>query len=383
MGGGVGMKAIFFYHAFISCWNNGNAHFLRGVTRELARLGHEIIVCEPSEGWSRTNALRDGGEGILAEISSLVPGVTVRTYGAPLDLDQQLDGADLVIVHEWNTPSLISAIGQRRAGGARFKLLFHDTHHRAITAPQEVSQFDLDGYDGVLAFGEVLREIYVNRGWARRAFTWHEAADTELYKPMPEVEKECDVVWIGNWGDGERSAELSEFLIRPVCELKLSGRMYGVRYPKAALEAIKASKIAYRGWLPNHRAPVAFAQARATLHVPRGPYARQLPGIPTIRIFEALACGVPLISAPWSDDERLFPSGCYLRVGSCATMKLALWALMNDLEMVRCLSRAGLRSIRAQHTCRHRVQELLAIIDSIDTCGHASSFAPQQQRIAS
>src|SRR3954468_2126856 len=161
------MKAVFFCHAFTSCWNNGNAHFLRGVTRELARLGHEIIVCEPSEGWSRTNALHDGGEGILAEASSLIPGVSVRTYGAPLDLEQQLDGADLVIVHEWNAPSLISAIGRRRAGGARFKLLFHDTHHRAVTAPQEVSQFDLDGYDGVLAFGEILREIYVSRGWAR------------------------------------------------------------------------------------------------------------------------------------------------------------------------------------------------------------------------
>jgi spore maturation protein CgeB len=38
----------------------------------------------------------------------------------------------------------------------------------------------------------VLREIYVKRGWARRAFTWHEAADTELYRPMPEIEKQCD-----------------------------------------------------------------------------------------------------------------------------------------------------------------------------------------------
>jgi spore maturation protein CgeB len=184
------MKAVFFYHAFTSCWNNGNAHFLRGVTRELARLGHEVVVCEPEDGWSRSNALDDGGEAVLCEAASLIPGVKLCTYGISLDLDEVLERADLVIVHEWNLPDLIGRIGRHRANGARFTLLFHDTHHRAITAPHQLAGFDLDGFDGVLAFGEVLREIYVKRGWARRAFTWHEAADTELYRPMPEVGKE-------------------------------------------------------------------------------------------------------------------------------------------------------------------------------------------------
>jgi len=119
----------------------------------------------------------------------VVPGVHLKAYGASLDLDEVLDGADLVIAHEWNPPDLIASIGRRRARGGKFKLLFHDTHHRAITAPEQLADFDLDGFDGVLAFGEVLREIYVKRGWARRAFTWHEAADTELYRPAPEAKK--------------------------------------------------------------------------------------------------------------------------------------------------------------------------------------------------
>ena len=45
------------------------------------------------------------------------------------------------------------------------------------------------------------------------------------------------------------------------------------------------------------------------MHVPRGPYAEALPGIPTIRVFEALACGIPLVSAPWDDCEGLFQPG--------------------------------------------------------------------------
>jgi spore maturation protein CgeB len=359
------MKAVFFCHAFSSCWNNGNAHFLRGVTRELARLGHEVMVCEPRDGWSRSNALQDGGEAVLLEAASLVPGVEVITYEGLPDLDELLQGADFVLVHEWNPPELIARIGRRRAAGARFTLLFHDTHHRAITAPQELAAFDLNGFDGVLVFGEVLREIYVKRGWARQAFTWHEAADTELYRPMPEIRKECDVVWIGNWGDDERSRELTEFLVRPIAETGLSGRIYGVRYPEAVLQAINATGIRYEGWLPNHRAPRAFAQARATVHVPRGPYARQLPGIPTIRIFEALACGIPLVSAPWSDDERLFPADCYLRVSSGEGMKSALVALFSDPQMSSAIAQKGLQTVLERHTCRHRALELVGIVDDL------------------
>jgi spore maturation protein CgeB len=377
------MKAVFFYHAFTSCWNNGNAHFLRGVTRELARLGHEVVVYEPSGGWSRANALEDGGAAVLRDVVLLVPGIKIRLYEPEPELDEALDGVDLVVVHEWNPPQLIAAIGRRRARGAPFTLLFHDTHHRAITAPKELAQFDLNGYDGVLAFGEVLREIYVKRGWARRAFTWHEAADVELYRPLPDVAKECDLVWIGNWGDNERSMELAEYLVDPVRELELTARIYGVRYPPEALETIETAGISYGGWLPNHRAPHAFAQARATVHVPRGPYARQLPGIPTIRMFEALACGIPLIAAPWSDVESLFPPGCYLKASGGETMKALLAALLSDPDMATSLVRTGLDAVRQRHTCRHRVEELLSIVEAIKLPGQLTDFRGQQDRIAS
>ncbi len=179
----------------------------------------------------------------MDDIPALFPGIDVRRYDAFLDLDEALHGADLVIVHEWNSPDLIAQIGRRRAQGAPFTLLFHDTHHRAVTAPEELAQFDLDGFDGVLAFGEVLRQIYLKLGWADRAFTWHEAADVALYHPLPHIERTDDLVWIGNWGDGERSAELNEFLVEPVAELKLRASVYGVRYSDAALETIRAAGI--------------------------------------------------------------------------------------------------------------------------------------------
>jgi spore maturation protein CgeB len=359
------MKCILFYHALTSCWNNGNAHFLRGIARELRELGHQVVVFEPADGWSRLNAIRDGGIEPLEEARALLPGIDIRPYTTSLDLDLALDGADLVIAHEWNSPDLIGALGRRRTQGASFTLLFHDTHHRAVTAPAELERFDLDGFDGVLAFGEVLRQIYLRLGWANRVFTWHEAADTALYRPLPEIEATHDVIWIGNWGDGERSAELSEFLLRPVAELGLRARVHGVRYPLDALHSIEAADMEYCGWLPAHRAPAAFAGARATVHVPRGPYARSLPGIPTIRMFEAMACGIPVASAPWDDVESLFPPDSYLRAANGAQMKDALQALLHDPELAAAVTTAGLQTIAERHTCGHRALELLDVVDSI------------------
>jgi spore maturation protein CgeB len=359
------MKFAFFCHAFTSCWNNGNAHFLRGLARELRELGHEVTVYEPTDGWSRLNAISDAGIQPLLEAQALLPGIDIRQYEKGFDLDQALDGADVVIVHEWNSPDLIGDIGRRRIEGAPFTLLFHDTHHRAVTAPEELERFDLQGFDGVLAFGEVLRQIYLKLGWANRAFTWHEAADVTLYRPHAAIDRTHDVIWIGNWGDNERSAELNEFLLQPVAELGLRARIHGVRYPLNALRAIEAAGIEYCGWLPAHRAPIAFAGARSTVHVPRRPYAQALPGIPTIRMFEAMACGIPLVSAPWDDAEKLFPPGSYLLAADGAQMKEALLTLLRDHALAAEMIKTGLEVIGDRHTCRHRAAELIDIVSSI------------------
>src|SRR5690606_15330583 len=105
-----------------------------------------------------------------------------------------IDVADVVLVHEWNEPWLVAALGRARARGGRFRLLFHDTHHRAVSDAAGLYAFDLGAYDGVLAFGEAIREIYAARGWSGRVWTWHEAADTDLFRPSPGAEEAGDLV---------------------------------------------------------------------------------------------------------------------------------------------------------------------------------------------
>ena len=297
------MRIAYFTHSLASCWNHGNAHFLRGVLDALIARGHEARAFEPEGAWSRTNLVADHGEAGLAAFEHAYPRLAPTVYPANADPEGLVEGADLVIVHEWNAPELVARLGNLRKRGARFTLLFHDNHHRAVSEPEAMQAYDLSGYDGVLAFGEALAEVYRDWGWGNRVHVWHEAADITRFRPPAQETTRKGLVWIGNWGDGERSEEIEAFLLRPARAAGLPLDIYGVRYPKPALATLKRYGARYRGWAPNALAPQIFARALATVHVPRRFYVEALPGIPTIRVFEALACGIPLVSAPWDDAE--------------------------------------------------------------------------------
>jgi spore maturation protein CgeB len=371
------MRFVFYTHSLVSDWNHGNAHFLRGVMRDLVRRGHEALALEPEDAWSRQNLLTQQGPGAVERFASDFPMLRSEQYGAGFDHEAALAEADVVVVHEWTEPALVARIGELRRDGAPWTLLFHDTHHRAVSAEGDIAGLELEHYDAILAFGETLRERYLRAGWGKQVFTWHEAADDALFHPMPEIERTRDLIWIGNWGDDERTAEIASFLVEPARQLKLTGTVRGVRYPESALGALKAAGLDYGGWIANADAPRAFAQHRVTVHIPRRPYVQNLPGIPTIRMFEALACGIPLISAPWSDAEGLFRAGTdFLFARDGADMQRLLAEVLADPDRAAALAAAGLETIQARHTCRHRVDELLAILGQHGTARVSNQLAP-------
>jgi spore maturation protein CgeB len=362
------MRFAFYTHSLVSDWNHGNAHFLRGIMRELGRQGHRAVALEPERSWSRDNLLRQQGPAAVERFGSDFPQLLSRRYDDAFDHEQFIDDFDVVIVHEWTEPDLVARIGRARRNGGNFTLLFHDTHHRAVSATGEIAGLALADYDGVLAFGETLRQRYIKAGWGKQVATWHEAADAVLFKPMPEVAKQGDLIWVGNWGDGERTAEISEFLIEPAARLDLEGTVRGVRYPDDALLTLAKAGLSFGGWIANADVPRAFARHRVTVHIPRRPYVEALPGIPTIRVFEALACGIPLISAPWRDSENLFrPGQDFLFARDGAEMTKLLREVLNDRDRAAALAASGLETIEARHTCRHRVAELMAILGQVGT----------------
>lgn len=364
------MKVVFFVHSVVSDWSHGNAHFLRGLMRALARRGHDVVACERWRNWATDSLFEERGAGPIVEFARLFPDLDLRMYGAWDGIIDEVDeltrGADLVVVHEFNEPELVGAVAHVRHRRGDFAALFHDTHHRAVTVPHQIARFRLHHYDGVLAYGGALAEVYRREYGVACAWTFHEAADVTVFRPL-ERERLDDVVWIGNWGDDERTREIREYLVESARLLpQLGFAVHGVRYPSSGRREIEEAGIEFRGWIANHRVPEAFARAHVTLHIPRGPYLDRLPGIPTIRPFEALACGIPLLSTPWEDREDLFREGQdYVMVHSPAQMRDQIRRLASDEDARERLAENGLETIRSRHTCDHRAEQLEAIFDQV------------------
>ncbi len=369
------LRIAFFVHTLRSDWNNGNAHFLRGLAREMGTLGHTVTVYEPVAGWSYDNLLQEpAGAAALRQFAETYPDIDLRLYD-PSDpaledeMRRALHGLDVVVVHEWNARSLIDLLlGLRAESG--YHAVFHDTHHRASSSPESIHALRVDEFDGVLTFGDALTAIYKQRFGMEACWTLHEAADTTVFFPC-DAATENALVWIGNWGDGERSAELQEFLIGPAGRLQASlgapfpTAIYGVRYPQEGREALASAGIAYGGYLPNLAAPGVYARSRMTMHVPRQQYNDALQGIPTIRVFEALASGIPLLSAPWEDTEELFRDGDFLRVRNGAEAEAGMLRLLQDEDLVLSQVERGLDTVLARHTCAHRAAQLTRILDEV------------------
>jgi spore maturation protein CgeB len=363
-----------FAHSWISDWNHGNAHFLRGLANELVKLGHEVRCYEEMDGWSVRNLAEEAPDAVgqaTAEFHQAFPVLKVRFYrkdaGFPQFLERELRGMDVVLIHEWNSPEVVSRIVALKAK-LGFRALFHDTHHRAYSNPGEVLRFPLAEFDGVLAFGEAIRRIYQQAFAVKRVWTFHEAADTAHFFPTT-AEPDTDVVWIGNWGDEERTKELQEYLIAPASELRnYKFAVHGVRYPDEARARLANFGIEFRGYLSNLTAPRVYARSRVSLHVPRRFYANGLSGVPTIRVFEALASGSPLICSPWTDSEGLFrPGEDYICVTDGRAMAAELRHVLQDRRARQQLAANGLESIRSRHTCAHRAQYLVEICRELES----------------
>jgi spore maturation protein CgeB len=336
------------------------------------RAGHNVRCYEQLGSWSLSNLVQHEGERAIAAIYNFrhsFPELDIQFYengtGFRDEMARELRTADIVILHEWNPPAVINTIlSLKKQLG--FVALFHDTHHRAYTDPRSILQLDLPLFDGVLAFGDAIRRIYSDGFGIDNVFTFHEAADVENFQPRASA-TEVDVLWVGNWGDEERTRELQEFLVVPATALRqYSFVVHGVRYPQHALDMLTNAGVEFRGYLPNLEAPGVYAKSAISLHVPRRQYANGLGGIPTIRVFEALACGSPLLCSPWEDVEGLFrPGEDYVCVQNGAAMQAELAHLLRDESARRQLGASGLETIRARHTCEHRARQLTEICEEL------------------
>lgn len=344
------MQFIVFTKSVISDWNQDNTQFLRGVASDLIRRRHKVNIV----GLTAPQSTPD--------FRSAYPLLEGTVSGEPtLDLERVLETADVVVVDEGNSPDLVRRIGDHHAGHREYRLYFHDTHQRAITNPRN-DAYDLFHYDAVLTCDNNLRDLYLKNGWAAQAVTWHRAVDTAVFRPLDRGQKEGDLVLIDDWVDDEQIKRLREFFIQPVKALGLKACVYGAGYPGDALDELRAAGIEHGGWLPDYKLPETFARYTATIYLPHASHSAAQECVPNIHPFEALACGIPLISAPWRDTEHLFrPGRDFLFAFDGMQMTSQLKILLARPDLRAALVRDGLETIQTRHTCAHRAGELLSI----------------------
>ena len=107
------LRLRFFAHSWRSDWNHGNAHFLRGLADELRKLGHEVRCYEPEDAWSYVNLLKEpAGKQSLDDFRAAFPDLNLISYSPEhfgTLVDSELRDADVVVIHEWNSPKIVSA----------------------------------------------------------------------------------------------------------------------------------------------------------------------------------------------------------------------------------------------------------------------------------
>jgi spore maturation protein CgeB len=352
------MKLVIFGLTISSSWGNGHATVWRGLCRELARLGHQVVFFEKNVAYYAAH--RDfqdipGGKLILYETWS---------DALPQAL-QHLTDAEVAIVTSY-CPDGIAATELVLA--SRPLKVFYDLDTpvtlERIESGNGVAYIGASGlrdFDIVLSFtgGRALMELRSRLG-AKRAVALYGSVDPDVHRPVATREGyRADLSYIGTYAE-DRQAALNALFLEPARRLP-EGRFLiaGAQYPPAF------------AWLPNlffvrHVAPpdhpALYSSSRLTLNVTRRAMA-QAGHCPSGRLFEAAACGTPIITDCWDGLEIFFQPGEEILVARQTDDVLAALEL-SDEQLARIAGRARQRAIE-EHCAARRARQLEAILESV------------------
>lgn len=333
-----------------SSWGNGHATTYRGLVRELTRRGHRVLFLERDVPWYADT--RDEPDPSYCRTA---------LYGSVEELKDQycaeVRKADVVIVGSYVKDGV--EVGNWVSQTARGVTAFYDIDTPVTLskldrgdyeylAPEQISQYDL-----YLSFtgGPTLKKIEQQFGspCARPLYC---SVDPALYRPM-EAELRWDLAYMGTYSD-DRQPGLNELMLQ--CTLRWSkGRfcVVGPQYPETIRWPANVQRIEH---LPPAEHPLFYNSQRFTLNITRADM--KLAGYcPSVRLFEAAACGTPIISDRWNGLEDLFEIGREILISrNC----FETYHLLLDLpeQERRAIGERARSRVLAHHTATHRAAEL-------------------------
>jgi spore maturation protein CgeB len=348
-----------------SSWGNGHATTYRGLVRALNARGHRVRFLERDVPWYAEN--RD---------LPRPPYGQTELYASLEELDDRfrpaVAEADLVIVGSFvpEGKAVVSWVLRHRSGLAAF----YDIDTPATLAAMGAGSCEyldrrlIPGFDFYLSFtgGPTLARLEREFG-ARRAFPLYCSVDPEHYFPEAQ-ETRWHLGYMGTYS-ADRQPGLTRLLVEPA--RRSPERRFvvaGPQYPVTTAWPDNVERIEHLG-PAEHRD--FYCRQRFTLNVTRA--AMSAAGhSPSVRLFEAAACAVPIISDPWPGLETIFTPGREILVARTAEDTLRALTATGPEEARRIGARAR-RRVLASHTADHRAAELESYVAAASTRarGHA------------
>lgn len=343
-----------------SSWGNGHATLWRALVRAMVARGHSVVFYEQNlpyyasarDGWQPPEGTRVRFYDSLGDIRDEVKPALDKTdlalftsycpdgdKVARLILDSQ---ATIKAFYDLDTPVTLDSMR---------------CHERVPYLPEE----GLGAFDLVLSYtgGRALDEMKSRLG-ARTVAPLYGFVDPQAHFPVARVDDfHCDLSYMGTYS-ADRQQALDRLFFEPARLMpQQQFRIAGAQYP----DGLHWSKnIYFIPHLPPAMHAAFFCSSRATLNVTRGKMA-EYGYCPSGRLFEAAACGAPILSDGWEGLEMFFtPGNEILRVDSADDVIQALSSADEELQRI---STAARERVLAEHTADRRVAELEAICESL------------------
>jgi spore maturation protein CgeB len=337
-----------------SSWGNGHATTYRGLVRELAVRGHEVLFLERDVPWYAAN--RD---------LRALPCTRVELYASLQELKgrfgRDVCQADCVMVGSYVPEGV--AVGEWVTAAAHGVTAFYDIDTPVTLAHLEEGSCDylLPGLIGRYALylsftgGPTLQRLEQRYG-APRAEALYCAVDVTLYHPE-RCEERWDLGYLGTYSP-DRQPTLDTLLVGPA---RRWGRgrfvVAGPQYPSGTDWPVNVQRITH---LPPAQHRAFYNAQRFTLNVTRGDM-RRAGFSPSVRLFEAAACATPIISDDWQGLETFLTPGEEILIAR--TPQEMLHYLQELPEAARvAIGRAARARVLAEHTAAHRAAALESYI---------------------
>ncbi|GAC1346576.1 MAG: glycosyltransferase [Acetobacteraceae bacterium] len=356
------MTIVIFGLSVSSSWGNGHAALWRGLIRALLDAGHRVIFFERDVPYYAANrdlqALPDGGELVLYD-----------DWDAALPrMRRALSGADVGMVTSYCPHGL--AATELVLDSALPMRCFYDLDTPVTLARLEAGETvdyigpnGLAGFDLVLSYtgGGALDALRTRLG-ARRVAPIYGSVDPDLHRPAPpRAEYRALLSYLGTYA-ADRQATLERLFVeparrRPDDRFVIGGAQYPDGFPWTA-------NTYFVRHLPPPEHPAFYSSSRLTLNVTRDAMAR-MGWCPSGRLFEAAACGVPILSDWFAGLDSFFTPGREILVAHTTEDAMASLAL-SDAELSAIAHRARERTL-AEHSAARRAAEMIAAFEAATT----------------